>query len=51
MLQMPSESGLRPLMNEAREGPQIGCWQKFRVNTVPRAASLSRFGDFATGSP
>ena len=51
MLQMPSESGRRPLMNEARDGPQIGCWQMARVNTVPRAASRSRFGDLAIGSP
>ena len=34
-----------------REGEHSACWQNARWNTIPRAASASRFGDFTIVSP
>src|SRR6186713_1421168 len=48
---MPVVEGRRPVMNEARDGLQIGAAICALLKLRPRAASLSRFGVFACGWP
>ena len=48
---MPVVDGRSPVMTEVREGLHSGDWQWALVNSVPRAASRSRFGVFTIGWP
>ena len=44
LLSTPVDSGYRPLMNDAREGPQTGYWQNARWSFCAAAANCFRAG-------
>ena len=44
-------SGRREVRKEMREGPQTACWTYEWLKRSERAASASRFGEWASASP
>ncbi len=47
----PIVVGYMPVIRPERLGAQTGAWVKQRVNRAPWAASRSRLGVMASGSP